>query len=104
MQELREELERLKLEISTGGSGSAGSAAAAGTRDESGLCRLPAGVQTLPPGMRVSTKMQKLVKQLLSPHSRRRVGFHGMGGIGKTTVRRSPQYSVSVSDALVLGL
>eukprot|EP01050_Picozoa_sp_SAG11_P008326 SAG11_NODE_728_length_7495_cov_3.384397_2_plen_878_part_00 len=78
VQELREELERLKLEIGTGGS----KLEPAGI---DGLCPLPAGVQPLPPGMRVSTKMQKLVKQLLSPQSRSRVGFHGMGGIGKTT-------------------
>ena len=72
VQELREELERLKLEI-----GASSSVVAAGTRDDGGLCPLPAGVQTLPPGMRVSTKMQKLVKQLLSSHSKRRIGFHG---------------------------
>eukprot|EP01051_Picozoa_sp_SAG22_P004479 SAG22_NODE_242_length_14104_cov_13.581935_4_plen_781_part_00 len=51
-----------------------------------GLCRLPAGVPELPPGLQISPEMRQLATALLSLSAGVRIGFTGMGGIGKTTI------------------
>ena len=68
----REELERLRKDEHP-----KESLTAAG-----GLCALPAQVPDLPEGLRITTEMKQLLSALLtSAHSR--IGFCGMGGIGK---------------------
>ena len=52
----------------------------------SSVAQVPAVVQSLPVGLRVSTEMQQLQKCVLSSDAIR-VGFCGMGGIGKTASR-----------------
>lgn len=53
--------------------------------DRSGMCALPAQVPDLPAGLRITTEMKQLLSALLTS-SNDRIGFCGMGGIGKTTV------------------
>ena len=48
-----------------------------------GVATIPAAVQSLPVGLRISAEMRQLLSNLLSSDATR-VGFHGMGGIGKT--------------------
>ena len=56
----------------------------------SGTAVLPAVVPTLPVGIRVTAEMEKLLANLLQTGTdasgSNRMGFHGMGGIGKTVV------------------
>ena len=78
LEETRDELERLRVEIVPG---KHSSAVAVGE-----LCPLPAMVPTLPTGLFVTTEMQSVLDAVLSDTSTPQIGFCGMGGIGKTTV------------------
>ncbi len=70
----RNELERLRNEASP-----------ALNTDLSGPCKLPAQVMQLPSGLQIYDEMHELLSLLTSTESNRRIGFTGMGGIGKTT-------------------
>lgn len=72
-EDVREELERLRKDEQPAVS-SAG-----------GMCALPAQVPKLPEGLRITLEMQQLLSALLTS-ANRRIGFCGMGGIGKTTI------------------
>ena len=72
--DVREELERLRKDeqpavISTTG----------------GMCALSAQVPKLPEGLRITPEVQQLLTALLTSE-KKRIGFCGMGGIGKTTI------------------
>ena len=68
------ELERLRDQLA-----GAGQQTAAGGAGKVGLCRLPAGVPELPPGLQISTEMRQLATALLTgPSAGLRVAFHGM--------------------------
>ena len=71
----RNELERLRDEASP-----------ALNTDLSGPCKLPAHVMDLPSGLQVYDEMQQLLSLVTSASSKQRIGFTGMGGIGKTTI------------------
>ena len=71
----RQELERLRNDEQP----------ATANADRSGMCALPAQVPDLPEGVRITTEMKQLLSVLLTS-SNDRIGFCGMGGIGKTTV------------------
>ena len=86
--EMKEELDRLRADLEAAsarpkpvGRRGGGQEKLAGQK-----CDLPGGVPPLPSGLRVSSEMRQLALALLSPTSRCRVGFCGMGGVGKTTV------------------
>lgn len=85
----REELERLRKDEQP-----AANLAAAG-----GVCALPAQVPALPDGLRVTPEMKQLLSALLTPsHSHgRKLGFCGMGGIGKVSAA-----APSAPSALIL--
>eukprot|EP01052_Picozoa_sp_SAG31_P030464 SAG31_NODE_3127_length_4646_cov_6.057620_2_plen_484_part_00 len=87
-QEVKEELDRLRVDLEAANSRPKSVVRrSAGQRKLPGhLCELPAGVPQLPLGIRVSSEMRQLATTLLLPTSRCRVGFCGMGGVGKTTV------------------
>jgi hypothetical protein len=74
--EMRAELQRLRAELST--------AQHAPTQGLDGRCNLPAAVPEVPIGIQVSEQMHLLVRTVVAPDSRLRVGFHGTGGIGAT--------------------
>lgn len=74
VQELRDELSRLKSE------NDAQHTVMAGTTQESGQAKLPAAVPELPLGLMVSKGMEELLHQLTGSTSGARVGFWGMGG------------------------
>jgi hypothetical protein len=82
--EMREELERLRVETAPSNVRSGNSSIGDGT--ESVLCSLPAMVPTLPRGLFVTAEMQSVLDAVLSETSTSQIGFCGMGGIGKTTV------------------
>ena len=74
--EMREELERLRTDGAKQPAGNAGD----------GKAVLPALIPEVPEGgLMVSEAMHRLVDTVVSPTSKRRCGFFGMGGIGKTT-------------------
>ena len=82
MDEMREELERLRRELESGS-----------TKPEpieptlvGGSCILPAAVPEIPVGMRVTKQMTTLVDTVISEDSRLRIAFWGPGGVGKTTL------------------
>ena len=81
--EVRAELDRLRTDLDGTSMKPVAADMASGS---SGLCQLPAGVGVLLSGLRVSPEMQQLAKAIVSPRSRARVGFVGMGGVGKTTI------------------
>lgn len=76
LDEMRAELERLREEAAP---------VRKVIRNLDGPCILPAAVPALPPGMRATDDLQRLVAAVVSPRSKLRVGFCGMGGMGKTT-------------------
>eukprot|EP01051_Picozoa_sp_SAG22_P008139 SAG22_NODE_604_length_8628_cov_4.245984_7_plen_213_part_00 len=55
------------------------------TATSSSVARVPAVVPAMPAGLRVSAEMRQLLVNLTSSDSTR-IGFVGMGGIGKTVV------------------
>ena len=73
-EDAREELERLRKDEQPTAISAAG-----------GLCVLPAQVPKLPDGLSVTPEMKQLLSALLTS-SKKRIGFCGMGGIGKTTI------------------
>jgi hypothetical protein len=79
-EEMREELERLRLETAPVRKGGAL------LPDGTVLASLPAMVPQLPHGLLVSVEMQSVLDAVLSNTSPPQIGFCGMGGIGKTTV------------------
>jgi hypothetical protein len=87
--EVRGELERLRADLDA-----ASARPARVVAGQIGPCALPAGVPELGGGVRVSSEMRQLALALLPPTSGPtggagascRVGFCGMGGIGKTTI------------------
>jgi hypothetical protein len=83
--EMREELERLRVEIVPVRVRRGSCSSAAGGTD-SMLCSLPAMVPPLPRGLFVTDEMQSVLEAVLSDTSAAQIGFCGMGGIGKTTV------------------
>jgi hypothetical protein len=80
----REELERLRKDeqpaMAMRGEGGGGFAQRSG-----GMCVLPAQVPGLPDGLRIIPEMRQLLSSLMTS-DKGRVGFCGMGGIGKTTI------------------
>eukprot|EP01045_Picozoa_sp_COSAG04_P015045 COSAG04_NODE_1165_length_7994_cov_50.104370_3_plen_574_part_00 len=74
-EDAREELERLRKDEQP----------AAASADSGGMCALPIQVPKLPAGLRITTEMKQLMSALLTS-SNKRIGFCGMGGIGKTTI------------------
>ncbi len=77
LNEMREELERLRADSRK--------SVARGKKATGEQCALPAIVPALPDGLVVSDSMHKLVDTVISVSSKRRCGFWGSGGIGKTT-------------------
>jgi hypothetical protein len=77
LQEMRQELERLRADETPQ------SRALVATED--GKCPLPVIVPDVGDNIIVSDAMRTLVKSAISPTSKRLIGFHGNGGIGKTT-------------------
>ena len=75
--EVKGELQRLRMD-------SLDPAQTAVSKTTKGLCMLPAEVMELPHGLRVSQQMEELL-MLVQKSSSTKVGFCGMGGIGKTT-------------------
>eukprot|EP01052_Picozoa_sp_SAG31_P021579 SAG31_NODE_1675_length_7552_cov_69.287228_9_plen_244_part_00 len=90
--ELRAELQRLRAD-----------AAPANRRksqqDIDGKCTLPAAVPVLPTGIRVSSTMRSLVDRVLSIATNSRLGLHGIGGCGKTTVTAWLCHQDEIRDA-----
>ena len=84
--EVRSELERLRADMEAASSRRSKPVGRRSAADgqPAGPCELPAGVPQLPSGLRVSSEMRSLGEALL--HGGCRVGFNGMGGVGKTTV------------------
>jgi hypothetical protein len=86
--ELRAELARLKRDLEIGGSSVTAKEKDSEAVDASGRARLPAGVPELPADYAEPPAVQALRQILLQPRSnkdyRARVGFVGMGGLGKT--------------------
>jgi hypothetical protein len=78
--EVRRELDRLRSDVSLTKSEPGANTAADGE-----LCTLPAAVPYLSADVRIANPMKALVKAVLAPTSKLRIGFHGMGGCGKTT-------------------
>ena len=74
-EDARQELERLRKDERP----------AVAPTDASGMCAIPAGVPYLPEGLRITAEMKQLLSTLLTAGDKR-VGFCGMGGIGKTTI------------------
>ena len=79
IEDVKGELERMRAADSVPASGHGASAASAAG------ARLPAVVPGLPLGLRVTTEMKQLLSYLVNSDATR-VGFCGMGGIGKTVV------------------
>jgi tetratricopeptide (TPR) repeat protein len=77
MDEMREELERLRAESHQSGTHL--------TRGAGEECALPAMLPEARDGLVVSDSMHKLVDTVISVTSKRCCGFWGSGGIGKTT-------------------
>jgi hypothetical protein len=73
--EMRAELERLRREAAV-----ADGATPTLPRDADGPAALPSAVPEIPTGMCISDSMHLLVQTVISPESKMRVGFHGMGG------------------------
>jgi hypothetical protein len=73
-EDAREELERLRNDAQP----------PAISTTAGGMCALPAQVPDLPEGLRITPEMKQLLAALLT--SAVRIGFCGMGGIGKTTI------------------
>ena len=73
----REELERLRKDEQP--------ADTMGGLQSGGMCVLPAQVPGLPEGLRIIPEMKQLLSSLMTS-DKGRVGFCGMGGIGKTTI------------------
>ena len=86
--EMKEELERLRADMEAASARPKAVARRSGEQQKTSWlpCDLPTGVPPLPSGLRVSSEMRQLGLALLSATSRCRVGFCGMGGVGKTTV------------------
>jgi hypothetical protein len=79
--EVRAELSRLKVAISSD-SENAPTSATSSKRLGSAvsiLCELPAAVPLMPSGLRVTDEMHALETALLSPSSASQIGFYGMG-------------------------
>ena len=85
--EMRAELDRLRLEAQPGGVDAGGGSVGADDAGVTGsLCTLPAIVVKNPPGITITAEMGNILKSVLAPTSPQQIGFCGMGGIGKTTV------------------
>ena len=86
--EMKEELERLRADMEAASARPKAVGRRSGEQQKTSWlpCDLPTGVPPLPSGLRVSSEMRQLGLALLSATSRCRVGFCGMGGVGKTTV------------------
>jgi hypothetical protein len=93
--ELRGELERLRADLEVAGA----KTTRARLAGEAGPCRLPAGVPSLPSGLRVSSEMRKLSSTLLSAMTGPRVGFHGMVRSHSTTAPRMPRCALPPTSA-----
>jgi hypothetical protein len=83
LEEMREELERLRLQTVGASRGRQGSVM---LPDGTVLASLPAMVPQLPHGLLVSSEMQSVLDAVQSDTSSPQIGFCGMGGVGKTTV------------------
>ena len=88
--EMRDELERLRVENSAS---SQNGGSSIGYSTEALMCQLPAMVPPLPRGLFVTSKMEAVLAAVLSnspavseAQKSCQIGFCGMGGIGKTTV------------------
>lgn len=73
--EMRTELERIRTDTDS-----------AKPATVSEICALPRDVIELPSGISVSSEMHTLLEKVAHPTSTNRIGFCGMGGVGKTTV------------------
>ena len=79
LEEMRQELQRLRADSEKAGA----HLTMGGLAGEE--CALPAAIPEMRDNMVVSESMHKLVDTVASVTSKRRVGFWGSGGIGKTT-------------------